>query len=409
MPGALSSLKVVEIASEWAAFCGKTLADLGADTVVVEPPGGHHTRTYEPFLDGERDPNKSLWWWQYNTSKRSVVLDLTTSTGVDAFARLVTDADIVVEGEAPGRLAELGIDHDRFRAERPELIWVSITPYGRVGPRVHEPATDLTILAGGGPVWNCGYDDHSRPPVRGEGGQARHVAGIFGANAVLAAVLRRTQSGVGQHIDVSALAAANVTTEGGSHFYLVAGQEVQRQTGRHATVRPSMDVQVPTADGGWITTGFPPRNPDQFRSLIEWIDGLGLRDEYPEVALLELGIERGGILNSEIGHDPLVTEIAGASRGALTFIASRISGLDFFKGAQERDLPVGYVASIEEAIFNEHLVARGFPTEVEHPELARTITYAGAPFKMHATPWSISRRPPLVGEHTDAVLGDVPK
>ncbi len=172
LPGALEGLKVVELASEHAALAGKMLGDLGADVIVVEPPGGHVTRTYGPFADDVDDPERSLWWWYYNTSKRGVVLDLATDDGAGAFRRLVADADIVLEGEAPGALADLGLDHPDLRADHERLVWVSVTPFGREGTRAHEPATDLTLLAGGGPAWSCGYDDHSLPPVRGGGNQA---------------------------------------------------------------------------------------------------------------------------------------------------------------------------------------------------------------------------------------------
>ena len=87
-------------------------------------------------------------------------------------ATLAAGADIVLEGEPPGSLADLGLDHDALRADHPELIWVSVTPFGRATSRANDPATDLTLLAGGGPVWNCGYDDHTIPPVRGGGNQA---------------------------------------------------------------------------------------------------------------------------------------------------------------------------------------------------------------------------------------------
>ena len=101
MSGALAGLRVVELASEHAAFAGKMLGDLGADVIVIEPPGGHASRAYGPFADDVEDPERSLWWWHYNTSKRGVVLDLATDAGADHFRRLAAEADIVLEGEPP--------------------------------------------------------------------------------------------------------------------------------------------------------------------------------------------------------------------------------------------------------------------------------------------------------------------
>jgi crotonobetainyl-CoA:carnitine CoA-transferase CaiB-like acyl-CoA transferase len=395
----LEGLKVVEIASDRAAYAGKLFADYGADVVVVEPPGGHRSRTYGPFVDDVPDPERSLWWWHYNTSKRSVVLDLTSAQGAQAFAELVARADIVLEGEPPGSLDAIGLDHAAFRSDRPELIWVSVTPFGRRHQNAEVPATDLTLLAGGGIAWNCGYDDHSLPPIRGGGGQAQHIASVFAALGALTAVLYRDVSGVGQHVDVSMHAAANVTTESGTFFYLVAGQTVQRQTGRHASTAITMETQVQAADGRYVTTGFPPHEGKDFQAILDWLRLLGVEEEFDEVVLLQMGVDRGGVDPRQFGSDPEALAIFGAGRAALCFIASRLAAYDFFIGSQERDFQCGIVYAPEEALEDVHFKARGFPVAVHHPELERDVLYPGAPFQGSSGRWRISRRAPLVGEH----------
>jgi crotonobetainyl-CoA:carnitine CoA-transferase CaiB-like acyl-CoA transferase len=403
--GPLEGLRVVELASEHAAFAGKMLGDLGADVIVVEPPGGHSSRAYGPFADDVDDPERSLWWWHYNTSKRGVVLDLDTSAGADQFRVLAAAADIVLEGEAPDALAVRHLDHRDLRTGHEELIWVSVTPFGRTGTRAHEPATDLTLLAGGGPVWSCGYDDHSLPPVRGGGNQAFHIGSTFAVMAALTAVLARDVTGRGQHVDVSMHAAANVTTEAGSYEWLVARGTVLRQTGRHALTTMSMPTQMLCADGRYVTTGFPPRAAREFAALVDWIDELGYRKEFDDVVLLDLGVERGGVTIAELATDDLALEIFGAGRSALMYIAERITAEEFFRGGQARGLACGVVAAPEEAFESEHFVARGFPVEVEHEDLGRSYRYPGAPFLMPASPWRISRRAPHVGEHDTEILG----
>jgi benzylsuccinate CoA-transferase BbsE subunit len=402
----LDGLKVVELASEHAALAGKMLGDLGADVVVVEPPGGHASRGYAPFADDVAGPERSLWWWYYNTSKRGVVLDLASDDGAARFRRLVADADIVLEGEAPGALGALGIDQAALRAEHERLIWVTVTPYGSEGTRAHDPATDLTLLAGGGPAWSCGYDDHSLPPVRGGGNQAFHIGSTWAVMGALTAALARDVTGRGQHVDVSMHAACNVTTEMATYGYLAAEETVLRQTGRHAMPTISMPTQMECADGRYVTTGFPPRSQRDFESLVDWIETLGFRDEFPETMLLDLAIERGGVSIAEMATDDLARDIFGAGREALCFIAERITADAFFIGGQTRGLACGVVASPEEAFETEHIKARGFQVEVEHEEIGRTVRYPGAPFLMPASPWRISRRAPLVGEHTDQVFYD---
>jgi crotonobetainyl-CoA:carnitine CoA-transferase CaiB-like acyl-CoA transferase len=403
----LEGLRVVEIASERAAYTGKLLADLGADVIVVEPPGGHGTRRYGPFAGGVPDPDRSLWWWHYNTSKRSVVLDLESEQGAAAFRALVAGADLVVEGEDPGRLDGLELDHPQLRAAHPGLIWVSVTPFGRACADLHAPMTDLTVLSAGGVVWNCGYDDHTVAPVRPGGEQSHHIAGLFAACGALIAVLHRDSGGSGQHVDVSEVAATNVTTESGSMMWLVAQTTIARQTGRHAAPMQTMPVQVLAADGRYVSTGFPPHSARDFQNVIDWLEELGLEDEYPETFFLRMGVDRGGVRHWDLGDDAEAIAIYAAGREALGFIASRVSAKEFFIGAQGRDLQCGVIYAPEEAIRDEHFVARGFPTTVQHPELGREVVYPGGFFNDDEGHWQIRRRPPLVGEHTDEVLSGI--
>ena len=169
--GPLAGLKVLELASEWTAFAGKLLADLGAEVILVEPPSGSPMRNYEPFFEGIPGPDRSLWWWHYQTSKFGVAL----ADDDPRLTELIGHADVLLTDD-PERT-------DRWH--RDNLIHVTVTPYGRGNPRHGDPATDLTILAGGGPVWSCGYDDHSLPPIRGAGNQAFHTAGLHAVAATV--------------------------------------------------------------------------------------------------------------------------------------------------------------------------------------------------------------------------------
>jgi crotonobetainyl-CoA:carnitine CoA-transferase CaiB-like acyl-CoA transferase len=404
--GPLTGIRVVELASDHASLAAKMLGDLGAEVIVVEPPGGHRSRDYGPFVGDEPDRERSLWWWHYNTSKLGVVIDIDTDEGAAQFARLAATVDIVIEGEAPGRLAALNIDGLDLRAAHPSLIWVSVTPFGRAGPRRDEPVTDLTLLAGGGPVWMCGYDDHSLPPVRGGGNQAFHTGSIWAVMSTLTAVLHRDRTGQGQMIDVNMYAAANVTTEAGSYTWLVSQGTVFRQTGRHASTTLTTEALVVSGDGRWIHTGFPPRHPRDYTIVIEWLEALGFSDDFDDIVLLHMGAERG-VSMADIGEDPVVTEIFRAGRDALVHIASRLTADEFFVGAQRRGLAVGAIYSPDEAMQMPHFVARGFPVEVDHDDIGRTVAYPGAPFTMPKSPWMISRRAPHVGEHDDLVLGQL--
>jgi len=404
---ALSGLRVVELANERIAFTGKLMADMGADVILVEPPGGDPSRSYPPFLDNKPGSDRSLYWWHYHTSKRAIVLDLDDLEGAKTFQKLMATTDVLIEAEPRDRLSNLQLDYPTLSEIKRDLIHLAVTTHGRDDPRSDLPATDLTIMATSGPPWSCGYDDHSLPPIRGPL-QGYQTAAHFAYMSALTALLYRGVSGEGQFIDVSMTAASNVSTEAATYSWLVAQKTVQRQTGRHASVSPSGETQQLCADGRYANTGVPPRFPHEFTALYDWLKSLGLEQELPEAVFLEMGAEWQGPFDlSLIGQDDAITAIFGAGRAALQLIASSVSAQDFFLGCQRAGLAAGAVNSPEEAFEDEHFKARGFHTHVHHEDIDRTITYPGAPYRFEKTPWSIRRPAPKLGEHTAEVLAEL--
>jgi crotonobetainyl-CoA:carnitine CoA-transferase CaiB-like acyl-CoA transferase len=221
----------------------------------------------------------------------------------------------------------------------------------------------------------------------------------------LIAVLVRDERGIGQHVDVNMHAAANVTTEQATYTWLLAKQIVQRQTGRHAEVNPSMPTQARCSDGRWVNTGVPPRVKKEFTAVYEWLRELDLLEEFTDAVLLQLGMERERLDLSKLGEDVEVQAIFGAGREAMMLIASKLASYEFFTQAHARGMPVAIIYSPEEVFEDPHFVARGFQVEVEHPELDRTLLYPGAPIRFEGSPWQIRARAPRLGEHNDAVLG----
>jgi len=406
---ALTGIRVVELAGAPVAWAGKLLADMGADVILVEPPGGDPGRRSPPFLDDVADPEQSLHFWHYHTSKRGVVVSLDDPQERDRLLRLIDSADVLLEAEPPGRLADLGMDYDVLSKTNPGLVHVAVTSHGRHEPASRLPWTDLTLMAAGGPPWSCGYDDHSLPPVRGWGDQAFHTAGHFAVMSALTALLHRGAGGTGQFVDVSITAALNVTTEAASYTWLINGGTVQRQTGRHAAIRSTGETQMRCADGRWVNTGVPPRFPAEFGRLLDWLERLGLKDEFPEAVFLEMGANWEGPFElSKIGTDETITAIFASGREGLQLIASRVGAYDFFIGCQDAGLAVGVIYSPEEVFEDPHFVARGYPTIVRHEDLDRTFRYPGAPYRFTGTPWAITRRAPRLGEHTEEVFAALP-
>lgn len=410
---ALAGLRVVELAREPIALAGKLCGDMGADVILVEPPGGDPSRDYPPYVDASSGAGdapgegESLYWWHYHTSKRSVVIDLDDAAGRERFRSLIGTADVLIEAEPRHRLGALGLDYADLCALGPDLIHVSVTPYGRADAKSDLPFTDLTIMAASGPPWSCGYDDHSLPPIRGPL-QGYQTAAHFAFMSALTALLHRTVTGRGQFVDVSMAAASNVTTEAASYSWLVAERTVQRQTGRHASVSPSGETQQQCADGRYANTGVPPRQPKEFAALHGWLKELGLDAELPEAVFLEMGANWEGPFElAKIGTDDEVTAIFGAGREALKLIASRVPAQDFFVGCQRAGLAVGVVNAPEEAFEDEHFKARGFQVPVHHPDIDRTVVYPGAPYAFTRSPWSIARPAPKLGEHTAELFAEL--
>lgn len=403
---ALAGFRVIELAREPIALAGKLLGDMGADVVLVEPPGGDPARTIPPFFEDEPGPDRSLWWWHHHSSKRGVCLDLDSAPGRERFLALIAEADMLIESEPAGRLASLGLDHDELLRLRPELIHVSITPFGRASANAGVPMTDLTLMAGAGSAWSCGYDDHSLPPIRASDGQGYYTACHYAVMAALTALVHRLGTGEGQFIDVSMHQATNVSTEGGSYNWLVARDTVQRKTGRHASSFPTSESQVRCRDGIWLCSGVPPRTPNEFGRLLDWVRELGLEEQFPEAVFLEMGAQPETCPSiADIGITDEATAIFSAGRDALVLIAESMDAYDFFLGSQTRNIPSGIIYAPEEAFEDPHFRARGCQVEVEHPELERSFRYVGAPYAMGASPWRISRRAPRLGEHDGEVFG----
>lgn len=406
--GLLSGVTVIELASDLAAFAGRMLAGLGADVILVEPPGGHPARHHLPLASEVDDAGEaSLWWWHHQAGKRSIVLDLDRPSEVEVLHRLFDRADVLLEAEEPGALEARGLSRQAMRSAHPHLVWASVTPWGLDSARSRHPVTDLTIAAEAGPAWSCGYDDHTLPPVRPGGDQSFQTASMFALLGILTALVQRETSGRGQHVDVSAVAASHVTTEAATYEWLVAGRTVQRQTGRHASVHPTVPTTATSADGRLISTGVPPRETKEFEEILRWLDDLSARDDFDELGLLLAGIERGGVTMRELGSDPVALAIFGAGREAIRFIAARMTADRFFLEAQRRGFACGVVTSPDELLGDRQLQARGFPTAVHSAALGRDVLHPGAPFGSSRTAWSVGPSPRL-DEHREEVLGARP-
>ena len=199
--GALAGRRVLELADERGVYCGKLLADMGADVIKIEKPGGDATREIPPFWGDQPHPERSLFFLYTNTSKRGVTLDIRRAEGRELLERLAGSADLILETFPPGFLPDLGLGYGSLRARNPGLVLTSITDFGQTGPRRSFRSSDIVTSALGGSMYVVGEEED--PPVKLAGSQAHMMASTFAAVSSLIALHRSAISGEGQHVDIS--------------------------------------------------------------------------------------------------------------------------------------------------------------------------------------------------------------
>ena len=267
--GALTGIRVIEVADEQAEYCGLTLAGLGADVIKVEPPGGNSTRRIGPFYQDQDGPERSLFFWQYNRGKRSIVLDLRQRDDRERFRSLVATADILLESTPRGELDAAGLGIQGLMKEFPTLIVARTSPFGDDGPWVGFKGSDLIHLALGGVMMNCGYDPapggtYDLPPIAPQMWHAYHVAGEQLSVAIIAALLYRWRTGKGQYLEVSLLEAALAYTVWESSSYFATGEVPGPLGSAH---RLSAPYQALRTSDGFINIGAPNQSNRRGRPL----------------------------------------------------------------------------------------------------------------------------------------------
>ena len=383
MDGILSEVKVMELAhAPSGAFCAKLLADQGADTLKVEPPGlGDPERHEPPFIDGAPHPDRSTTFLALNTNKRGITLDVAQAAGRSLFLELASDADVIIESFRPGHLESLGLGYDALRAANPKAILLSISYFGQHGPYASYKGDDLIAQAMGGFLYAVtGPGD--RPPMGTALQQMELTAGRNGVIAVMAALLRRDETGEGAHIDLSVMEAAISTPSMLIQNYSYLGKSPRRGAGDKFV----MDgMHLPTRDGEvTLTTAGTGGRPMEV-----WAEFLG------EPRLL----------------DPRFATRASRNdnwEALRDLVAPRLmewNNLDLMRETMARGLVIGLVQSPEQVMNSPHLAERDFFVELDHPE-AGTLKYPGPGFLIDgANPMQSTRGAPRLGEHNEEIYG----
>jgi benzylsuccinate CoA-transferase BbsE subunit len=378
LPAALSDLRILDLTDLKGALCAKLFGDMGADVIKIEPPGGDAMRSIGPFLGNIPHRDRSLLYWFYNTSKRGVTLDLRRPEGQEIFKRLAAKADVVVESFAPGTLEGWGLGYDQLKRLNPKLVLTSITPFGQTGPYRDYASSDTIAEALGGMIYTNGFSDDA--PLRALGLQAYHSASFFAAIGTMSALWARDTIGEGQWVDVSIQEATAAAVEHVAPFY---HQGLGIQT-RQGSLHWSRYFRVAKCKDGYIMHC----SLGDWTSLVEWVKSDDKAQDLSEPQWEDQVYRKDNAVHMFDVLDEWAKDYSVA---------------ELMEGAQLRRIPYATVRPPEALVEDPQLNARGFFSEVAHPELGRTMPYPGGPFFFTVTPWRIARRPPLLGEHNTEI------
>jgi len=385
--GALSDIRVIDLSRGISGpYCTKLLADYGAEVIKVEPPGeGDPARRLGPFPNDLPHSERSGLFLHLNTNKKSVTLDVSTTSGAVILKKLLARADVLVESYPVGQMAEWGLGYDDLKGEFPNLVYVSITPFGQTGPYREYRANSLVAMAMSAVMYATG--DPDKEPLTTGGTPADYLAGEQCWLGVLAALIYRDREGQGQHVDVSMAEAAASVDEYNAAMYAFGGAIRRRYYSHHVYSYP-MDI-LPCKDGYVVVIagagGFPsPATVGTASPMALLLENLEL-DQHPLFSSVQDRMVRW-------------QEVDEILRPYLESHTAR----EIVETAQALRMPFAYVPTVADLLADEHLKARNFFVEAEHPE-AGNLTYPGPPFRMSESPFRVGRAP-LLGEHNEETL-----
>ena len=380
----LPPYRILDLTGPEAVFCGKLLADYGADVVKVEPPGGDPTRNKAPFIGDEVGIDRSSYFLFYNTNKRSVTIDIDTPKGQELFKKLAKTADVLIESFPVGHMESKGLGFDSLNAINPSLVMASVTPFGQTGPWSGYQSSDLISLAASGFMQITG--DPDGPPLR-QGNEQSHFPGSqYAAAAIMGALFYRDmQGGGGQYIDVSQQEAM-ITYYTDAHpalAWMQRGENVTR-VGTNSTLVIPLGA-YPSSDG-WISAGII--TPREWENLSQWMYEVTgneeiLNDDY-----------KGGNQDRAPFNDIITALVID--------FTTRFTSEELFHQGQERNLVFIPVNTVSDLLVDPQLEASNFWFDIDHAE-AGTLRYPLGVFDSEEVSPTTNPAPHL-GQDNEAIL-----
>ena len=385
--GALNHLRVLDLSRVLAGpWCGQNLADLGADVIKVERPiTGDDTRQWgPPFLKNSegQETTESAFYLAINRNKRSITVDISKPEGQEIIKKLVLESDIVIENYKVGQLKKYGLDYESLKLLKNDLIYCSITGFGQTGPYAHRPGYDYIVQGMGGFMSVTG----EKEDLPGGGPQKAGVAiadiftGMYATSAILAAVVHRDRTGVGQYIDLSLLDVQIATMCNVASNYLTSGVSPKSWGNASANIVP---YQTFRASDGWIIVAAG--NDSQFRHFVE----SGHEPQLADDPRFSTNPER---VRHRAELDPLLQQMV-----------LKKTKKEWIELLDIANVPCGPINNFKEVFENEQVIARNIKMEMPHPTAGK-VNLVRSPMRLSETPVVENRPPPLLGEHTHEIL-----
>ena len=387
MSGALSHIRVLDLSRVLAGpWCGQILGDLGAEVIKVERPGtGDDTRHWGPpyIKDAEgNDSREAAYFQSANRNKQSLTLDFTQPEGQRLVRELVTQCDVVLENFKVGGLAAYGLDYESLKAINPRLVYCSITGFGQTGPYAKRAGYDFMIQGLGGLMSLTGRPEgeEGAGPMKVGVALTDILTGLYATVGVLAALNQREQSGIGQHIDVALLDVQVACLANQAMNYLATGVSPRRLGNAHPNIVPYQDF--PSADGNFILAV---GNDGQFRKFCE-VAGIAQLADDPRFASNK----------ARVAHR---AELIPLLRQATVFKTTA----QWIELLEKAGVPCGPINDLQQVFADPQVQARGLRLDLPNA-LGSSTPQVASPLRLSETPVAYRSAPPLLGQHTDALL-----
>jgi len=388
----LSGYRALDLTDERGFLCGKILGDLGVDVIKIEKPGGDPSRNIAPFFHDTPDPEKSLYWFAFNASKRGITLNIETDDGREIFKKLTTTADFIIESSPPGYMDKIGLGYEDISQVHPEAVFTSITPFGQTGPYRDFKTSDIVSMAESGGLYVTG--DPDRPPVRVGFPQAYSFAGVEAAAGTLMALHYRHMTSKGQHVDISIQRSLTTVSYDVPGWWTSSHVMIRRQgatwkrpkAGAARVIHPCKDGFVSFVHFGGI------RHAKKNEALVQWMDEEGMATDFLKQ------MDWVSLSWTEMTPDDLKNLEEPTRKFFMTHTKKEL-----LEGSLKREILLYPVSTPKDLLENEQLESRGYWTALFHPELDTSIVYPGPWVKASETDNRTQRRAPLIGEHNQEV------